>query len=379
MEILSNKRFEINEYCGNLLLIYLEEDAVSIAALCEMLDYAGYSYTCQPICASVLQRGDFVKDFCRTIDKCACFAPVMSKWLFCEENRRYCALFWYFIGYMRANSSESIVPLSLTEPHAELGGTPLQGIDVMYDGETFLRTLADKFSGRILRNDYYENRSINHYAARRIYYRCLHLRFKIYEQAFQNAKEYYKEYSSRRVSDEDFDVYLQEKLLCGCRVISFGSEETLEPPMMLYKDEVHPYVADYPRTLVGKKSYSRMSAEKREQTGVRAELLMDILVPVHKLLGVYLKCYLSCQDGDIPVYMLLSLFESDFTGKPPADATGFVSEDNAYWYGVYPEKTYVDEKENRLYFPLGMISGLKELAPDPACGVGNTMDYIYPQ
>ena len=378
MELLSNSTFDIKDYCGNIVLLYTEDSAEHIAALREILDYTGYAYLCQPIDRYTVERRNFVEEADRTLNGCACLIPVLSKSLLLPENQIFRSLYWYSVGYMRANSHEAIVPLCFGEDKVDLAGTPLQGIDIIYDTDTLMQTLSDKFSSRILRYNYYENRTVNLYASRRIFYRCLHMRFKIYESSFQNAKQCYKEYTSHRISDNDFDEYLSENLVCGARVISFGMEEHLDAPMLPYREEVHPYVTDYPKTITGKKSYCILTDEERENTGVRAEFNIDVLLPVHRLLGTYFKCYFSLHDSECPVSFLLALLESDFTKQESEDFCGDIPEELDYWYNIYPENIYIDDKLGRFYFSSG-LTNVNEITPDAKFGVGNTIDYVYPQ
>lgn len=378
MELLSNSKFDIKEYYGNIVIMYTEDSAEQVAHLRELLDYTGYVYVCQPISRRTVERRNFAEEADRILSDCACFIPMLSRELMAEENQVFKSFFWYSVGYMRANYQESIIPLCLGGDRIDLGGSPLQGIDIIFDTDTLMQTISDKFSSKLLRYNYYENRKVNLYASRRIFYRCIHLRFKIWESSFQNAKQYYREYTSHRISDGDFDEYLSENLICGARVISFGQEERLTPPLMPYRDEVHPYVTDYPKTIAGKKSYVLLTDEEREKTGVRAEFSIDVLLPVHRLLGTYFKCYFACREAECPVDFLLALLESDFTGNEAEDLGGELPEDISYFSEKYPDEVHIDEKLARFYFSIGLKSSEKTHT-DESLGVGNSIDYIYPQ
>ena len=155
-------------------------------------------------------------------------------------------------------------------------------------------------------------------------------------------------------------------------------EEHLDPPLVPYRDEVHPYVTDYPKTIAGKKSYVLLTDEEREKTGVRAEFSIDVLLPVHRLLGTYFKCYFACRETECPVEFLLALLESDFTGTEAEDFGGEMPEDLSYWKSVYPKEVFIDEKLARFYFSTGMTY-ITETHPDAAFGIGDSIDYIYPQ
>lgn len=378
MELLSNSKFDIKEYYGNIVIMYTEDSVEFIAELRELLDYTGYAYICRQISRRTVERRNFAEEADRLLSGCACFIPVLSRELMAPENQIFKSLFWYSVGFMRANYQEAIIPMCFTGDNLELAGTPLQGIDILFDTDTLMQTLSDKFSTKLLRYNYYENRKVNLYASRRIFYRCIHLRFKIWETAFQNARQMYREYTSHRISDGDFDEFLSDNLVCGARVISFGMEEQLTPPLEPYRNEVHPYVTDYPKTIVGKKSYILLTDEDRERTGVRAEFSIDVLLPVHKLLGTYFKCYFSCRETECPVDFLLALLESDFTLEEAEDFEGEIPEGLDYWRGKYPADVHIDEKLGRFYFSIGM-SYVSKPVPDPSYGIGDTIDYIYPQ
>ncbi len=375
MELLSSNKFDIKDFCGHLVIMHPEQLSDKIRPLKEMLDYAGYAYICFPISTAETSREISAEEM-NIFGGCACLVPVFSGDLMDSENLYQRSQFWYYIGYMKSNISNSIVPLCF-DRSVKLDGSPIQTLDVMFDLEELMKTISNKYSAKLIRNNYYDNHAINKYAARRIYHRNLHMKFKIYQSAFENARTYYRECESRRISESAFDDFIAENLVCGCRVISFGHDDYLPPQIMPYKNEVHPRIDDYPRILVGKKSYTLLSESEREATGVRAELIMDVLMPVHKLLGTYFKCYVSTKDEMVPVYLLLALLEGDFTGKEP-ELTDSVSESAEEWYEKYPAQTHVDEKNNRLYFTTGMRSNA-DILVDSEFGIGDTLDYVYPQ
>jgi hypothetical protein len=112
-------------------------------------------------------------------------------------------------------------------------------------------------------------------------------------------------------------------------VVSFGADTKLEPQMMVYRDEVHPYVQDYPKSLIGKKSYRRVTGDDKKNRDIRAELVMDVLIPVHKLLGAYLKCYITTTEAECPLSILSALLEPDF-------CDGHISKyKSANFYAIY--------------------------------------------
>jgi len=378
MKLLSETQFDIQKFYGNMVILYPEGRSDLVEKLKEQLDISGYVYHCRAVGPSLLMKGDSFDELVALFDRCVCLVPVINQELFEESNIVTLSMYWYFIGYMRSKFPEAIVPFSPSDK-TDLKSTPLQGIDIMYDLEAFMQKIPTKFSSKLLRYNYYENRMTNYYASRRINFRCLRLSFQIYEKSFQNARKYYNDAIEFDRTDEEFDAYLEKNLICGSRVVSFGTETKLEPQMMVYRDEVHPYVADYPKSLAGKRTYRRMTEKERQVTGIRAEFTVDVLVPVHKLLGVYLKCYLTCPDPDCPVNMLLALMEADFTNGSTSEFDFDDFDMLSFWKDVYPRSAYVDEASSRLYFSLNFKTSEPPLKADPSLNIGETLDYIFPQ
>jgi hypothetical protein len=298
--------------------------------------------------------------------------------VFEEANDVTRAMFWFFTGYMRARMQEAVVPFVPAGEKVDLSGTPLQGIDIMFDPDTFMEKIPVKFAGKLLCYHYYESSTTNFYASRRISYRCLRLSFKIYEEAFQNALTYYNDTTGYERSEHEFESYLEKNLSCGCRVASFGADHKLEPQMVMYRNEIHPMISDYPKHITGKKMFRRTGKAERESTGVRMEFVTDVLIPVHRILGAYIKCYLTCPDADCPVYMLLALLESDFTGGKTGEYDWDNYEDKDYWMEFLPEGTFIDTRLNRLYFPIGLKADGELMAAEESLRVGSNLDYVFP-
>lgn len=389
MKLISDSHFDIREHFGNLILLYPEGKEELVTDLKARLDPSGHVYHCRAVGKSLLLKGDAFDEIISLLDRCACLVPIFDGSLVAkgedaaQSNTVTRAMFWYFIGYLRAKlQDEAIVPYipeKTKEAHEWLQGTPLQVAHAVYDPDVFMQKISEKFEKTLLRYNYYENKTTNYYASRRIDFHCLKVSFQIYEEAFQNALAYYSEITDRDHTEEEFDRYLESKLICGCRVVSFGSEARLTPQMMIYSDEIHPYIADYPRTLSGKKTYRLLSKEKQTQTGIRAELTADILIPVHKILGAYIKCYLACSDPESNVFMLLSLFEPDFTEGNISEYDDEALESAEQWTSRYPNDTFIDTELNRIYFSLRFETDEPPAAADPELRVGELLDYVYPQ
>ena len=144
---------------------------------------------------------------------------------------------------------------------------------------------------------------------------------------------------------------------------------------------MHPDISELPQALLGKTSYDLLDAKERDITGVHAEYRSEVLVPVHKLFGVYLKPYLKLQDADLfgilaPLFAP-DLFSFDITAAPmQADF-----EDLSFWKQTYPSSMFINEEKRRLYFTFDFddTTNRKRLHPTPEMGIGAQADYIFPQ
>ena len=116
-------------------------------------------------------------------------------------------------------------------------------------------------------------------------------------------------------------------------------------------------------------------SEEQEETGVRAELTMNVLMPVHKILGTTFKCFVTLKNNKCPIYLLLALLEGDFIGKAP-EFKDNLSEENDFWMQIYPKESFIDQKNSRLYISTGLVSTKND---DESLGVGGYNDYMYPQ
>ncbi len=371
MELLSNKQFDINEFCGHIVLLYTPSTAHEADKIKSLLDDEGYAYIALSI--SEEESNKNAEDM-NIFGNCSCLIALFDDDFFEKKNTFTMGQFWYYIGIMRSRIKDSIIPYCISSQ--SLQGTPLQALDIMNDVSQLKATLSSKFCTKVLKYNYYENRIVNRQAAKRIAHRSLHLKFHIYENAFENALDYYQSYYSRSLSPEEFDELLIEKLVSGCRVVSFGDEKFLPPQMSPYKGEIHSRVADYPNVISGKKSYVKYDDEMIEQTGIRAELTIEILMPVHKILGTYFKCFISTKNDECPVYMILALLEGDFITRNPEPLFD-LPEDPSHWLEIYGKGVHIDKEERRLYFSSGLVAN-SVVIPDEALDVGNSLDYVFP-
>ncbi len=375
MELISHNKFDLSKHCGHIVLLYVDTIDSKVAKIKDALEMAGFVYYSYP----VSNTGKNISYNANEIfDNCSCLISVFSEEFFKEENEFVKNQFFYHIGYVSGLNKNSVLPFCLEKSqNITLERTPLQKLDFITSIESLFDALNSRFSNKLLRYNYYSNYMVNKYATSRIFYRCLHLKFKIYDTAFQNAKIYYEDFFSRAISDNAFDEFLSENLICGCKIVSFGNDNHLTPQMIPYKDEVYARIDDYPQIISGKKTYTLLSKENQEKTGVRAELTMDILMPIHKLLGSYFKCYITSKQEKCPVFLLLSLFEGDFIDAQP-EFRDNILEDAVYWQNIYSKETFVDEENSRFYFSIGLKSP-NNITVDESLKVGDSLDYMFPQ
>ncbi|MBR5460279.1 MAG: hypothetical protein IKV53_05375 [Clostridia bacterium] len=378
MKLVNNFKFDIKDIYGDIVIVYPKGSADVVDNIRESLDRSCYCYNCRQLGGGVFNR-DSVDEIISLLNKCNCFIPVITNSLMLKENALFRAVLWYLVGYMKSLPRGVIVPF-VYEPEGEelLMKTPLKNTQFFSDVGALQSTIKNRFSSRLLRKNYYENIAVNTYASRRIVYHCLRLHFDIREQSFRNAKELYSDYTSRRITDEAFDAYIENCINCGCKVVSFGNPDALTPPMAVYCDEVTPKIEDYTDSIAGKRLYKKNSAEIISETGIRAELEVDIIIPVHKILGAYVKCYLECSDADADVTVLLSLMEGDFVEKI-SECDLDLLDDVEYWEKIYPEGVCVNRNRRRFYFDLGIERRSDSLVPDPSLNIGDRLDFIFPQ
>ena len=376
MRLLSYSKFDITSYYGNLVILYPEGMEAEVKPILSALDNHGYAYLAHSVGPTLVMQGKALLEITELLDTCTCLVPVLSSAICSPEGDITKGMFWYFIGYVRARVKDAIVPYIPPTQRCELKGTPIQTCNFITTPGELIDTIADNFSGKLLRNRYYEDNVTNLYAARRIDYHCLCLCFDIYEAAFQNAKRYYADSVDEDVPDSVFDTYIECALNVGCKILSFGVESRMEPQMMVYRDEVHPVPSKEPRSRMGRRSYRRLPDDEAEKTGIRARLYVDVLVPVHKILGVYLKAYFEWQESGLGISMPLALLEPDFMGGKVSEYSygSFASLD--FWRGVYQKEAVIHS--DRVYFTLNKKPD-NPLCIDAALGLGETLDYVYPQ
>jgi len=380
MELISNALYDLRSNYGHLIMVCLGADEQKCQPLQLELSKAGYAYTFFPISQDTLSRRDYLSKITEALDSCSCLIPVITDGLFADESVIYRNIFWFVIGYIQAKGNGGIVPYLAEGDGMHLSVTPLKNANLATTGTEVVKTLEHKYSHRLMKSQYYDNYLLNYYASKRILYRRLTLKCKIYEDAFQHIRQA-MEYEWGTAAETKLDRFLATNLMCAYKVLGFGTENALEPQLEPYREEMHPNENGFASSVICKSAYNVVDSAECELTGVHAELDIEVVVPVHKLFGVFFKCYLSIKQADY-FWMLPVLFSQDI-GKLQASLLpdDDEMEDPKYWSNVFPENVYANFRKGRLYFSLGLErhNTSKSITLTPEMGVGGTADYIFPQ
>ena len=380
MDVISNSPYDVRSQYGHLILVCLGSDEQKCIELQQELSRAGYAYLFFPISEDTLSKRDYLSEVTKALDSCSCLIPIITEGLFAAETQIYRNVFWFVAGYMHAKRSGAIVPYLCEGDGFLLSQTPLKNANLTTSAAEVVKTLENKFVGRLMKSHYYDNYLLNFYAYNRILYRRVALKCRIYENDFRRICEA-MEYEWGTGSEGKLDRFLSANLICAYKVLSFGSDNALEPQFEPYREEIHPSENGLASSIICNSTYSVLDDDDRVATGVHAEMDVEVVVPVHKLFGVYFKCYMTLKQSDY-FWMLPTLFSRDL-GKqelttPPDDDQ---LEDPAFWRRIYPENAHVDFRRARLYFSLGLErhNAEKSIILTPEMGVGIHADYIFPQ
>ena len=381
MDVISNSPYDVRAQYGHLILVCLGTDEQKCQQLQQELSRAGYAYLFFPISEETLSRRDYLSEVTKALDTCSCLIPVITDGLFQKETQIYRNVFWFAVGYMHAKRSGAILPFLCEGEGRPLSSTPLKNANLAGCAADVIKTLEHKFSNKLMKSHYYDNYLLNFYAYKRILYRRVTLKCRIYEDAFRRIYEAMEYEWGSGYSESKLDRFLASNLMCAYKVLSFGCDNALEPQFEPYREEIHPSENGLASSIICNSTYSVLDDDDRSATSVHAEIEIEAIVPVHKLFGVYLKCYLKLRQADY-FWMLPTLFSRDigkydFSSPPDDDQL----EDPSYWKSIYPKNTHLDFRKGRLYFSLGLerLNAEKSIILTPEMGVGETADYIFPQ
>ena len=381
MDIISNSFYDVRSKYGRLILVCLDSDEQKIQKLKLELSQAGYAYVLFPISGDTISQRDYLTDVIKALDTCSCFVPIITDSLFDDDHTIYRNIFWFTVGYIQTKCEGGIIPFLAEGDGHQLASTPLKNANLVSSPEEVIKTIESKYANRLMKSQYYDNYLLNYYAYNRIIYRRISIRCRIYESDFRRVCEA-MEYEWGSSADKKLDRFLTSNLMCAYKVLSFGCDNAVPPQFEPYKDEIHPSENGLASSTICKSSYTILDYEEQEKTGIHAELEIDAIVPVHKLFGVYFKCYITLKEKDY-FWIVPNLFAHDLGEiSPETSPTDDQLEDPSYWRGVFPKGVHPDFSKCRLYFSLGYdecINREKTIILTPEMGVGETADYLFPQ
>lgn len=351
MELLLNEPFNINEYCEQMVVTYLAEDAPLLTELFDRLDHGGYEYIKNELAYYTVIKNSYVTELSRYLPNCGCYLLLLSNSFLSEKNRALRNHIWYQIGHMQSQDKDVVIPLCLDDSNISLGSTPLQQYNIVRSVDEAMATVTKKFRKAVAKSSFFDDIETNRYVNLRLDYRKLVIQFEITEESFANAKEEYCDILGEGdIDDSDFEKILRKDISLSCMLLSFGSEQRLTAQLIPYRSEMYFTPTEYPRSFTCKKLY----VNKRGFGDVVAEYLFELVLPIHRLFGVNFKPCLK-GTGEVEASVLERLFETNFEPKHDLHVKG-----------------------NSLYFSLAFPKA-KHYDIDPSLGVGTEGDYLFPQ
>ena len=403
MEILQNENCNINDYCGHIILSYLEADKEKANQVKEWLNEKGYDYIDNEVSPVNLFQGSYCQKFNELLANCSYYIFLLTK-NFNENNRPLVNVILYQIGVLEANSVDRVIPLEMYEDGFTVRDKDtLEGLDkdekrdpqkTYYIKTDKLLLTAQKANSkeRLLNNlkaplsnvsfpDLYKAKE-GKTLRERLTYRSIQVSFDITDKDFRDAIAYAKQKNRAALkTPKRLISWLNTRLSSGTVVFSFGTEATFTNNTRPYESES---TLTNPCCLKMKKGriYLVMNTEKDSQK-VKAEqdnngaqknsviigrLLAEFIVPVHKLLGANFKCFLQ--------------FISPNASQDQTDIEE-TSQEYADILAILLRSNFADDLSNdvkthlgRLYFRFN-FKDTKDF-PIPA-EYGKKANYIYPQ
>ncbi len=362
MKLLETVNFDITEYCGNLIVTYLSDDKPQVSEILRELDAKGYEYYLNEVGVHTVLKNSYVDDIQDKLSSCGCYLLFLSKNFDDKKNRALRNNIMFQVGVLESRRPGIVVPVVKGGTKTSLAGTPMQSLNII-DVGAIGALLTDKSRPQIARNEYYGDdakpeelsKNLNFYTKDRIEYRKLELSLDIAETDFEAALKLVRKKRSNCTGEEFFDI-LRDEMTCGARLVSFGSKGRLTTNLVPYENEIKVAESkDYPESFTCRKVF----VEDRKRTDGRlGEYKLEIILPIHKLLGVNFKCFVK-GGPNVSSEVLKQLFASNFE-----------------------EKNDVAEKQNSkaVYFCIPLYEEEDFPVPDEYKNdIGSICDYLYPQ
>ena len=365
MKLLENVPFDITEYCGNLIVTYLSDDRKIVEDLFLKLDSLGYEYIKNEVGRHTVMKNSYIDDIEESLSQCGCYLLYLPKSFDDERNRALRNNIWYQIGMLQARRPGIVVPFMNPDSRTDLSHGPLQKTKVI-DYDKIVSTFNERFRSVIARNEYFEDDEMNEYTRDRINYRRLEISLDVTVEDFENAKEMFSyRNDTDDITDDEFIGILRDNMVCGARLLSFGNEGRLTTNLLPYSDEINTiYNKDYPESFSCKHVFVK---DGKRKDGKMGEYKLEVILPIHKLLGVNFKTFVGVNKSDkdrgsnciLEIEMIEALFRSNFDEN--SDLVKIAERECLYF--CIP--VYDEEK-----FPI---------RPELEGKLGSYSDYLYPQ
>lgn len=326
MKILSNEPCDISDYCGNIIVSYLEEDAGEVQDIKDWLQSQGYDYEDNAISPAKLLKSSYCDIYNALLKNCGLYIfPITNN--FNEKFRPRINVILYQAGFLEASSRNRIYPYicksyrdakkaedARVASGEDISKDPCKLIDLeqlpLRDLERVLSitSLDEKFKESdhkhisvydyIKKNKPYKanatdkkiNASTVSLFQRFISYRKLTVHFDITENDINNC---IINASSRLLETEKGVIsWLGDGIQCGTRIFAFGNESTITNSTRPYEEESR-IDKDIALTIPnGRCFFIKNTDDEYTKTKIRGTLVTEFIIPVHKLLGVYYKCFI---------------------------------------------------------------------------------------
>ena len=353
MRLLSNDPFDITNYCGHLIVTYLTVDEAEVKGFLESLQEKGYHYIENRINLHRVLRASYVAEMEELLEDCGCYLLCLTSHFDDPPRRALRNHIWYQIGVLESYHPGSVVPFQFEGgKNVNLSGAPLHRPHVIDKIEDLSAIFNGRFRSTLARCDFYADPVLNRSVRRRLGYAKLVVSLDITEQDFNETLAKYNS-KNNAVDEEGFLRLLRDNLSCGARLLGFGTEDRLTTHLSPYRDEMHTVTTmDYPINF----SCKHVFKSDNENPGRKGEYRLEIILPIHRLLGVNFKIFVQ-GNSNLKVNYLELLFRSNFTAA--SDVVKVQSNHKMYFSLDFP---------NKEDFPV-----------DPALGIGSMADYLFPQ
>jgi hypothetical protein len=205
----------------------------------------------------------------------------------------------------------------------------------------------------------------------RLVYRRINVSFDIPKRDYEAAKKACIDSEEIRGenADDEFVDWIKTSIACGTDVLSFGTEETFTNNTRYYENEASLNGYEFRLKLTGKRNYYfKNNEEPKKDDDIIGTILMEFLVPVHKLLGVNFKCFVSCME--------MQSNEIDASEKETYNDSN-VDILDALFKSNFGERNDVHIEKEKLYFCFDFNKKDDYKSPDEKYGA--LVDYLYPQ